>query len=504
MADDHSQGESIGRNSAFSLMALLAGAGFTAGLTVFLARRLGTTGFGVFSLALGIAGLAVLPSDFGISASAARFVAEHRGDRERVASVLADGLRVKLLISATIAAVLCALAEPIASAYGTPSLTWPLRGVAIALFGQSLMLMTSAFAAIGRVRFQLWTAIVESAVEATASIALVLAGGGVIGAAFGRAIGYLAGGGVTILVLARLFGSDVLPRRLRFGKDTRRIATYGSVLLVIDGAYTLFNQIDILIIGAYLGTSAVGVFSAPLRLIAFLAYPGGAISTAVSPGLARNREREPNVAAFATALRVLLIVQAAMTAFVLGWSPLLVRVALGSKYAESATMLRALTPYVFLLGFGSLVSGTANYLGVARQRVPLAIATILVNFALDMVLVPRIGVIAGCVATDVAYLLYAPAHLLVCQRVLRLDLRPLAMTLLRTLTAGAVTCAALLLIGAPLAQPWRIVAGGVVGSAAFALVLWATGEVQAHEARALLDKVPFVSSLVRVRRGARR
>ncbi len=502
MADEHSRGESIGRNSAFSMLALLVGATFTAGLTVFLARRLGTTGFGAFSLALGIAGLAVLPSDFGISTSVARFVAEHRGDRERVASVLADGLRVKLLISVAIAALLCALAGPIASAYRTPALTWPLRGVAIALFGQSIMLMTSTFAAIARVRFQLWTALVESAVETTASIALVLAGAGVTGAAFGRAIGYLAGGGMTIVVLARLFGSGVLPRGLRFGEDTRRIAMYGSVLLVIDGAYTLFNQIDILIIGAYLGTSAVGVFSAPLRLIVFLSYPGGAISTAVAPLLARNREREPNVAAFGAALRVLLIVQAAITAFVLGWAPLLVRIALGSGFTESATLLRALAPYIFLLGFGSLVSGTTNYLGAARRRVPVATATILINFVLDMVLVPRIGVISGAIATDVAYLLYAPAHLLICQRILRLDLRPLAMTLVRTVTAGGATLAVLLLIGAPLAQPWRIATGGLLGSAAFALVLWVTGEVAIQEARTLLRKLPFASSLSRISRPA--
>jgi O-antigen/teichoic acid export membrane protein len=506
MADDHSRGESIGRNSAFSLLALLVGATFTAGLTVFLVRRLGTAGFGTFSLALGIAGLTLLPSDFGLSASAARFVAEHRGDHARVASVLADSLRVKLLISAAVAAALIALAGPIASAYGTPALTWPLRGVSIALFGQSLMMMTSTFAAIARVRFQLWTAIVESFVEMTASIGLVLAGAGVAGAAFGRAIGYLAGGGVTVLVLARLFGREAVPRSLRFGMDARRIATYGSVLLIIDSAYTLFNQIDILVIGAYLGTSAVGIFSAPLRLVVFLAYPGGAISAGVSPLLARKpgqepnvAGREPNVAAFSAALRVLLILEAAITAFVLGWAPLLVHVVLGAKYAKSAAVLRALAPFVFLLGFGSLVSGTANYLGEARRRVPIAITTVIVNFLLDLALVPRIGVIGGCIATDVAYALYAPGHLAICQRALRLDLRPLAITLLRTLTAGGALLGTLLIVGAPLGQPWRVLLGGLTGTAAFAFVLWATKEVRANEALALLGRLPVLNSLLRVR-----
>jgi hypothetical protein len=59
---------------------------------------------------------------------------------------------------------LWALAGVIASAYGIHGLIWPIRGVAIALFGQSIMMMTAAFVALARVRFQLWTYLVESAV----------------------------------------------------------------------------------------------------------------------------------------------------------------------------------------------------------------------------------------------------------------------------------------------------------------------------------------------------
>lgn len=490
--DDQSPGETIGRSATLALSAQLVGAAFTAGLTLFLARRLGTGGFGVFSLALGIAGLVLLPSDFGISTSCARFVAEHRGDRSAVTSVLADTLRIKLLVSAAVAALLWALAAPIATAYGIHALVWPIRGVAIGLFGQSIMMMTSAFQAMARVRLQLFSAVVESSVETTASIGLVLAGAGVTGAAFGRAVGFLAGAGTTIFVLVRVLGPGVLPRSLRFGENTRRIASYAGVLLIIDGAYTLFSQIDILIIGGYLGASAVGVFSAPLRLTAFLTYPGSAISAGVSPRLARNPRQEPNVDAFVTALRLLLILQAAITAFALGWASLAVEIALGSGYAKSAAVLRWLAPSIFLMGFGYLVSIGANYLGAARRRVPIAIVTVILNLVLDLVLVPRIGVIGGAIGTDVAYALYAPAHLVICQRILRFDLRPAARTLLRTLLAGGAMTGMLLLIGGSRSDAWRIPLGGLAGIAAFAFVLWLTGEVTRREARALLDHVPFL------------
>jgi O-antigen/teichoic acid export membrane protein len=499
LEDEQRRDDTIRTNTAFSFLAQIASATFTAGLTLFLARRLGSHGFGVFSLALGIAGLVLLPSDFGISNSAARFIAEHRGDRRRVSHVVADSLRLKLLVSAAVAALLWALAGPIASAYGIHGLIWPIRGVATALFGQSIMMMSVAFVALARVRFQLWTYLVESVVETSASVALVLAGAGVTGAAFGRATGYLVGGTMTVLVLVRLLGPDVLPRGLRFGADTRRVATYAGVLLIIDGAYTLFSQIDILIIGGYLGASAVGVFSAPLRLTAFLANPGAAIAAGVAPRLARNRLQEPNVDAFVKALRLLVLLQGAITAFVLGWSPLVVKIVLGSGYGESATVLRVLAPFVFLTGFGTLVSLSANYLGEARRRAPIAVVTVIINVVLDLLLVPRIGVVGGAIGTDVAYGLYAPAHLLLCQRVLHLNLRPTAGVLARTLLAGGAMTAVLLLIGGSTEEPLRIFAGGVAGICTYGGLLWVSGAVAPREALDLLGRVPLLRRITRIR-----
>lgn len=490
-------GATIGRNAVFSLAAQLAGAVFTAGLTLFMARELGTRGFGVFSLALGIAGLALLPSDFGISASSARFIAEHRGNRSRVAAVLADALRIKLVVSASVAALLCALAGPIADAYGIHALAWPIRGVAIALLGQSIMMMGAAFEALARVRYSLIIAVGESSIETTASIALVLAGAGVTGAAFGRAIGFLAGGLMTIFALVRLIGPQVIPRTMRHGEHARRIASYASVLLVVDAAYTLYNQVDILIIGGFLGASAVGLFSAPLRLMGFLGYAGNAMAAGVAPRLARGTDGEPNVGAFTSALRVMLILQSGLTAVVLGWSPLLVSIALGSGYGKSAAVLRALAPCIFLIGFGALVSVSANYLGEARRRVPIAIATVVLNIVLDLLLVPSIGVIGGAVGTDASYALYVPAHLVICQRILHLDLRPAARTLLRSLVAGGAMTGVLLLVGGSLDEAWRIPVGAVGGFLAFVLAITLTGEVSPAEMRSLLAAAPLPGRLRR-------
>lgn len=488
--------DSIKRNTALAFAAQLTGAAFTACLTIFLARRLGSGGYGVLSLALGIAGLVLLPSDFGTSHSVARFVAEHRGDRARIEAVLADGLRLKVLVAFTVSVLLEVLAAPIARSYGIPALTWPIRGVGIALFGNSVMMIGTVFIAIRRTDMQLRTALAESAVELIASIGLVLTGAGAAGAAFGQAIGYLVGAVATVMLLARALGPGILPRNVRFGADAKRIAGYAGILLIVDVAYTAFSQIDVLIIGGYLGARSVGIFSAPARLITFLGYAASAVSSGVAPRLARGLAGGPNIGAFQRAIRLLLVFQAAITAFVLGWAGLLVEIGLGSGYRESASVLRALAPFVFLGGFGTLASVSANYLGKARWRVPVAIMTLAINVTLDLILVPRIGVIGGAVGTDAAYALYAPAHLFICQRALALDLRPALWTFVRTSLAGAATTGVLLLFGDSLSEAWRIPLGGVSGVLVFCLVLWLTREVSVAEARAILAGLPLARRLM--------
>ena len=210
---------SITRNTVLSFVQL-TGAAFTAIIVIVLTRRLGTHGYGVFALALGIVSLVLLPSDFHLDLGspvrgrASRPARAHPdGDGRRLPSQvldLADRLRRP-----------AALAGPIASAYGIPAAAWPIRVMSLALFGNSVYLMAVVFTAIGRIDFQLRVAFAESAIELIASLALVLAGAGATGAAFGRAIGYLAGGTVTVVLLVRALGPGILPTRATFGHDAR-------------------------------------------------------------------------------------------------------------------------------------------------------------------------------------------------------------------------------------------------------------------------------------------
>src|SRR5205085_3236546 len=120
---------------------------------------------------------------------------------------------------------------------------------------------------------------------------------GAAGAAFGRAIGFMVSVGFAIVLAIRLLGrANFLHGRGPEG-GSRRIFRYGGALMIIDGAYALLAPLGTLLLGALLSARAVGVYSAPVRFIVFLHYPGLSIASGIAPRLARGRTTEPDVPA---------------------------------------------------------------------------------------------------------------------------------------------------------------------------------------------------------------
>lgn len=473
------------RSSSFALLTQLATAFFAAVLTLYLVRALGPSGYGVFALAISIGGIVLLPSDFGISTSAGRFVAEHRDDRQSVAQVVSDALKLKLVVSTSVCAALFVLAGVIAGAYGIPSLTWPIRGVAIAIFGQSLLLLLGGtFVALGRTSTYLLLVFTESAIEATASIALVVLGAGAAGAAFGRATGYIVGSTFALFVIARRIGPRALNLRWSKRGHTRQIAGYATAVLLIDSSFTVFNEVDILLIGALLTSTKVGFFSAPMRLVTFLYYPSYALAVGAAPRVAAAGGKRLSNETYHAVMRAGILLQAGIAAAVVVWATPIVHLLLDARFAPSADVLRLLGPLVFLTGIGALTSMSVNYLGEARRRVPIAIGTAVVNAGIDLLLLPRIGVIGAAIGTDIAYTLYVIGHLWICTTLLDLDLSGLFITLARAMFAAVVMSVVLALFGTQRLTPLQFIAGTASGIVVYAAALFVTRELTRRDVSA--------------------
>ena len=474
------------RNTFFALLTQMSTAAFTGVLTLYLVRALGPREFGIFSLAIGVGGLVYLPSDFGISNATARFIAERRGDHGAVAALLSDAIRLKLLISGTLSAILIAVAGPIADAYGQPGLGWPIRWVAIAVLGQSIVsFYRYAFIAQRETSRGFRIVFAESAVEAGASIVMVALIGGASTAAAGRAVGYAAGSAAAVLVTLKVLGRPAFRRARGLRESRRNLARYAGALFIIDAAFTASVQSSPLLIGAFLGPTAVGVYQAPARLLVFLQYVGISVANGVAPGLARREGHEPEVRQFVAAIRYLLVFQALLVPPILVWADPIAHLVLGAGYSRSGDVLRALTPYVYMSGLAALVATGVNYLGEARRRVPLALMDVGLGVTLTVVLLSTIGLLGSAYASDVVVFLYVPLHIWIARKFVDIPLRPLLLAIARGLLAAAAMSGVLFAFGTHHLSPLDWVAGGVLGLAAFVAVLFLTREVSPRELAAL-------------------
>jgi O-antigen/teichoic acid export membrane protein len=474
----------VRRNAVFALIAEASRAIFAAALVLVVTRTLGPDSYGVFALAYGIGALALLPSDFGISPAAARFIAERRDDRNAAAAVLADALRLKALLAGSASAVLFLLAGPLAEAYDEPTLLWPLRATALTVLAQSLFtLCTATFVALGRTSLQALLYVSEGLLELALVASAVIVTGSVTAAAAGRTAAFAVAVVVGLVIAARLLGRGIVPRRAR--RSGVRLASYAGVLFIVDVAYALLGTLDILLVGVYLDSEQVGLFEAALRMTGFVLLPGMAIANAVAPRLAARAGRRPDPGPLQAALRGLLIVGCGAGAVTVAWASPLVELLLGSGYAESAPVLRTAGAYMPLSLIAPLATIAVNYIGLARVRVPIVLGALAANAGLNVVLIPALGIVGAALASLLAMSLYVPAHLVLLRRSVGLALRPLAFTVARAGLAGAALAGTLAALEAAVPRAPALAAGVLVAPAVFLGALLLTREVSALELRRL-------------------
>jgi O-antigen/teichoic acid export membrane protein len=441
--------DSVSRNAAFAVATRLTTAAITAFVAIFLGRKLGPQVYGYFALAMSIGTVSQFLADLGITAATVRFLAERRDNRAAVTAVLGDALLLKAFAAVPVSVLLFVLAGPITDAFDAPGAEWALRGISIAVLAQGFFLFGLAtFEALGRIAISLRAVAVESVVEGTSIVVLVLLGGGASGAAFGRAIGYTVGVGIAFGYVWRLVGRPRTGASDISGVRVRQILAYSGALLIVDALFRTFAQIDVLLIAAILGGGrAVGLFDLPMQMVWFLHYPAGAVSTAVAPRMARAPGTEPQVGTFTQAMRWITALQGIFLAPIIVWSEPIITTLLGQDYRESADVLQALAPFVLLSGPAMLVTVSVNYLGAARRRVPLAIAALGVNAAWDAIFLSKMGIVAGAFGTDLAYAIWVPGHLVLLRQLLDLPLRPIALDFVRAALAAGVACLPLLALG---------------------------------------------------------
>ena len=370
-------------------------------LFVVMARELGDTGFGVFTLGLSVATLVTVFGGFGQDGILTREVAR---DHDRVHLYFANTLALKALLVLPALALTAAVTFALGVDAETEAVIL-LLGIAIAaeLFTATCLAVFQAYERIG---FLPVVMIAQRLVTAVVGVAALLAGAGVVAVS---AI-YLGGSVLALALAATLLFRRVVRPRLEI--DARRFWPLMRVALPVGiaGVFgTILFRVDITILAAFEPDSIVGDYGAAFRLFEATLFLSWAVGTALYPVLSRLRpdgnpssglvfERGLKLALAAT---LPLGVSAALVA-----EPLVTFI-YGADFAPAGDALRLLAPAIALYP----VTHLAGVLLLSQDR-QIALAAVhgivaAVNVAANVVLISVFSLEGAAAAASLTQLLLA-------------------------------------------------------------------------------------------------
>lgn len=404
---------SISSHVAALIAARVVAGAISAVTAILLPRALGVEVYGQYGIAIGLAGMLVVLSDLGITTSFARYLAEGTIDRSTMTKV--GAWRVGSALLAALGLLGFGLIVQLGwldSGSGKHDMV-----PAFLYLSAALILSNSLFGVANgllptmrKLRMQFIIMVAQPVIELVGMIAALQFAFGARGVIVASTVAGLTMG---IVGVAAVYMS--LPKS-GGATSARSVGAYSLPMFVVFVCFSVFGQIDQLVIWAFHGSTVVAGYILCWKLITLMHLPGLAVGTVVAPRLVGAGDA--GRATYMRWLGMLAILYGGMTAIAVSLSPVLIPYALGNAWADSTPIFVSLALYSFLLGLAPHVTITANFLGGAGRRVRLSIVTLVLNLALDLALVPSMGVYGAAIGTSVAFGWYVGAHALLSMRLL--------------------------------------------------------------------------------------
>ncbi len=431
--------------------------GFAA--TIVMARALGPSGYGLVGLAMAVTLYLNRISDLGFDLGLG--VREVAADAGFLAAALPTVIAARLLVAGVLILLVFAL--------GTLLLPAPDQTV-IAVQALTLLAVGTgarwALVGLDRPRAAAVAMIAGQALMALLVLALVRGPGDVAVVPAAQVAGDLLA--AVLFVMALPAALRRLPVRLELAR-LRPLLPRASWLVVSALLGIVIYNADFLFLRGFHGNSAVGWYAAGYTLVTFFLNLGQAYNLSLLPAL--TRLRDDRGAALQLYQKSMAEVFALTLPLALGGSLLavpLIRLCYGPGYAETAVPFAILIwtlPLCFLrdVPVMGLLAG-----GEEGQVFRLTLLAAILNFVLNVGLIPRFGMLGAAGAT---LLTEAARALLAIRAAGRLQLSPPRITrFTRTLVAaGAMALVVLLGRGQPV---WALIPAGAAG---YGVTLWLVG-----------------------------
>jgi O-antigen/teichoic acid export membrane protein len=401
-------------------------------------NALGPSDYGVYVTLLATTTFIVAFSTLGINNGLVRFLAAER-DKKTISTGYSSSAFVAFILSCAVAAVISLSAGFLANTvFGAPNRASVIQVGAWYLPLEALFGLATAFFLV-RQRMLLLSGVrlLDTFVPVSFAVILLLNGHGLYAVVLSMVAVRAALVAAEILIIIRLVGISMPHLGVAWS-----YMRFGLPLVMAMISYAFLNVGDRYIIGLFLGATSVGIYTVSYTLGSALSIIMAPLTTALLAPLTKSHDegRPREVSTYLSySLRYYLMfaIPATVGVSVLS-SPIIASLATQEFLVGSygITALVAFSTLFYCLF--SIYSNIFFLLKRTRNFVILMVVAAAVNLSLDVLLIPRIGIIGPAFATLAAFsMLFAGAFLMTRKHIkVDIDLRFLAKCVLASLAIG--------------------------------------------------------------------
>lgn len=381
-------------NSAWQVGDKVARMGGGVLVSVYVARYLGPDDFGLFSFSLALTALFTSFAAFGLPTVVVRDLVIRPHDRP---AILASALLLRLLGAAV--AMILTVGAMLALRPGD----WRSALVVLVMTFSNLAQAWDIIDYDYQSRMDARPIVVLRNVSfvacAVVRVLLVLAQASLIWFAWAMTLEAIIGA-VLLVRRARLDGKAIVIMAAT-REELRRLASTSWPLIISDLSVSIYMRVDQIMLGKMLGDVGVGLFSAAVRISEAYYFFPNTVALSVAPALTATytRSREEFERRFLQIMRLLLWLALAV-AFVLAvFSKPIILTLYGPRYLDAAAVLSIHAWAGALVSLGACGNLWLTNAGFFKFSMYRTLAGAAVNVALNLILIPRLGIVGAALAT---------------------------------------------------------------------------------------------------------
>lgn len=389
---------------ALASLIVMAATGFATSLL--LGNLAGASALGLYAMANTSYTMVLTFAGLGISAGLVKYVAEYSGTKQSVSTIVSNGLLPLLVFGGISFSIFYFLAGGIADLLHDPELSILFKIVA---FGFPFALVGSAFLStlIGFRKMKVYTFVItlRSGLFIAIMSYLLFSGMGAKGAMLALILSE-AGIFVLLAVLCRRFVTYRWD-----AKAIRKLLSFGWKIVLANGLTLGYTTADILLVGYFLTAADVGIYRIALMFINFPLYLSSAVDRIAFPATSEYKAKDSYDTLSLMVNRgwkyMLIFTTVLGTAIVFFSQEFVALLFPAAIFSDAVPLLRVLG--FGLLAFGSVGALGSSFSGVGRPDVAIwiSVVTAIVVLSLDILLIPRFGLMGASLAKTSGWLIYA-------------------------------------------------------------------------------------------------